>query len=153
MGTFSQKKFFFKCIYEKIVSTRAVQSKPSQITIHTIVRRETNMSANSRYRKDHVAVGNSTRGVCTQTASVTPGGSQPFSPSSPGHIIPRETLLSASGDLHKEVSRRMLVVRRTKTCVTSKDKRMDKLQLCIQSAKDGPAAHTSRAQRLKHNGG
>lgn len=83
---------------------------------------------------------------------ITPGGIQPFSPSTPGHIIPRETLVSALGDVHKELSRRMFVVRKTKTRATSKDKRMDKLQLCIQSEKDRPAAHTSRAQHLKHNG-
>ena len=46
----------------------------------------------------------------------------------------------------------MFVVRKMKTRATSKDKRMDKLQLCIQSEKDRPAAYTSRAQHLKHNG-
>ena len=63
--------------------------------------------------------------------------------STPGHIIPRETLISALGDARKELSRRMFVVRKTKTHATSKDKRMDKLQLCIRSEKDRPAAHTA----------
>ena len=37
----------------------------------------------------------------------------------------------------------MFVVRKTKTHATSKDKRMDKLQLCIRSEKARPAAHTA----------
>ena len=114
---------------------------------------KTNISANSKYWQGSCSSGKTPQGGSGHKAPVTPGGIQPFSPSSPTHIIPRETLISASGDPHKEVSRRTLVVRRTKTRVTSKDKRMDKLQLCIQSAKDRPAAHTSRAQHLKHNGG
>ena len=58
-----------------------------------------------------------------QPPSVKPVGIQRFSTSTPSHIFSRETLTSASGDVHKKVSRRIFVVRKIKTSGMSKDKR------------------------------
>lgn len=57
-GTFWQKKFFFKkWIYEKIVNTREIQSKPSERTIYTIIRWEQlTYQLIASPGKDHIAM-------------------------------------------------------------------------------------------------